>query len=200
MKVYCYNIKDFLLEELEEKIKQFGIGTVEIDRFRNEEDRKRKLTGELLIREMIRKEGQLESDQITITRTSSGKPVFQDSGLYFNISHSGEWVYGVIDDHPVGIDVEKIRPVQSSVLDFIATEKELKNFTSDILGQKTIEDRKNLYEFFSLWTKKEAYIKCIGQTLKNIRNLKIDDDQYDFYQEINEDYLITVCRKNILET
>ncbi|MCL0028295.1 hypothetical protein M1M88_01070 [Peptococcaceae bacterium] len=39
-----------------------------------------------------------------------GKPFLKNTNdLYFNVSHSGEWVVCAIHHHPIGIDIEQVK-------------------------------------------------------------------------------------------
>lgn len=110
-------------------------------------------------------------------------------GVYFNISHSGEYVvlsctnYGII-----GVDIEKIdyntncRDLSRSVFSldeqdllFNSTIKRDSNLTFD----KMIVDN-YVNNFFFIWTKKEATLKAIGCGITN--NLKRFSFNLDEYQ------------------
>jgi len=94
-----------------------------------------------------------------------GKPElakeFIGTGLTFNMSHShGLAVYGVGHKRVLGVDIEKIRSDMSFT-------KIAKRFFSPLefetLQKLPAEQQKQ--GFFTCWTRKEAYIKAIGQGL-----------------------------------
>ena len=89
-----------------------------------------------------------------------GKPFLKGNyGLHFNVSHSEDWIVCAIDNEPVGIDIEKVRPV--NLLEIAAqlfSDEEYKT-----LIVKSPEDRQRF--FFDLWTLKESYIKAVGAGL-----------------------------------
>ena len=73
-------------------------------------------TGRALSREMLRlyrdkarEKRDVPPDIGTVFIGKNGKPM--TNGCYFNISHSHGLVACAVSDVPVGIDVEKIRPV-----------------------------------------------------------------------------------------
>lgn len=115
--------------------------------------------GEILIRKIIQDNFKINNKSISFYKNDYGKPVLiNNSKFHFNISHSGEWVVCVVNDSPVGIDIEKIQLIDYSVTDFILSEKEYKNFTQ-------ISDENKLSYFYYLWTLKESYIKAEGKGL-----------------------------------
>lgn len=85
----------------------------------------------------------------------SGKPIFKNQDVYFNISHSNDLVGAVISNRGVvGIDIEQFRKferVESSFSFFSLVEQEA------IL--KSSNPNRKLIE---LWSKKEALVKAVG--------------------------------------
>lgn len=77
---------------------------------------------------------------------------------WFNVSHTDGWVLCVIDDRPVGGDIQKI-PVYR--------EKTVKRYTSQeewhLLNQQSMKERENSAAL--LWSMKEAYVKYLGTGL-----------------------------------
>ena len=83
----------------------------------------------------------------------NGKPV--SDHFYFNISHSDGAVVFIKDDYPIGIDIEKIRPVEDGLIDFISFREE----------RDYIKTPSN---FFEIWTNKESLSKAIGTGIKEV--------------------------------
>ena len=105
-------------------------------------------------------------EKIEILTTELGKPYVAESlngqTLAFNLSHSGGIaVYGFCLNHPVGIDVEVLRPIPD--LDRLAARffsaNEKKSLRS--VGSQT---RAKL--FLQYWTRKEACLKALGLGLR----------------------------------
>lgn len=172
-----------------------------VDRFRFLDDRKRTVAGEMLARQAIAEWCSVQPDSIEFAIGEHGKPFAVGLDVEFNISHSGDMVVCAVDSHPVGIDIEKIRPIDLSITKHICTHEQLlyifrhnptdKDFTYT-------EDADILTRFFELWTAKEAYGKCVGTGIVganyNIspnRLLRISDDQYSIavYTIISKVYL-----------
>ncbi len=97
--------------------------------------------------------------EIEITRNRYGKPYLKNEGnIHFNVSHSGSWAVGAVDSFPVGIDVERIRPVNLEIAERFFAWQEYEE-----LLKKDYPER--LDYFFELWTLKESYIKAVGRGL-----------------------------------
>lgn len=100
------------------------------------------LCGDGLAREMLGEKLGIAQEELSFTYTANGKPLTQ--GAWFSVSHSGDVVGCVVSDREVGLDIEQIRPVPSR------------------LGRALADQWESREEFWRLWTKKEAAIKCLG--------------------------------------
>lgn len=94
---------------------------------------------------------------------SGGKPRLAEKcggdWLQFNLSHSHNLaVYGITKHHPVGIDLEYLRPFPNAI-------KIAERFFSQAEYQaiKSLSDREQLRAFYQIWTVKEAYLKATGE-------------------------------------
>ena len=122
----------------------------------------------------------------------SGKPL--SKSCFFNISHSKGYVVFIKDDVPIGVDIEKIRPVEDDLIDYISSSEEKKYITSDL-------------NFYEVWTNKESLTKCLGtgikEKIKDIPSLPINDvktykEKLYRSQTINyQDLVISVTRESI---
>ena len=81
-----------------------------------------------------------------------GKPYLKNSGSFFNISHSGDYVVLATADSEIGVDIEKIAPADDAVAARCFTAEE----------QEWIQCKKNDEAFFTLWTAKESVMKGTG--------------------------------------
>jgi 4'-phosphopantetheinyl transferase len=91
-----------------------------------------------------------------------GKPHLEDHvPLEFNLSHSGEVaLLAVTRIGPVGIDVERKRPLE----DLLGLARS--NFASGEYATLTaLPEPERLDSFFQCWTRKEAYVKSVGEGL-----------------------------------
>ncbi|MBR3971324.1 MAG: 4'-phosphopantetheinyl transferase superfamily protein [Ruminococcus sp.] len=138
------------------------------DRLLNEEDKRLCVFSDWLLREMLTAEGISNPELYT---DEKGKPFIKGNPLYFNISHSGTFIACAIDTKPLGIDIEVYREISAALTKHICTDDETKFIfkTSD-----NINDTDTLKRFFSVWTAKEAYLKCTGEGLSGgLKNISV---------------------------
>lgn len=119
----------------------------------------------------------------------NGKPMSKKA--YFNISHSHGLVVLVLDQHSIGVDIEKIKEVEQKTIDFISSEQEKKYI-------------KNIKNFYEVWTNKESLVKAKGlgmrKDIKLIPSLPINgkktyDDELYYSKTIDfNDYILCVTR------
>ena len=84
-----------------------------------------------------------------------GKPISKT--CFFNISHCDGLTAIVIADNDVGIDVEKVRPINDELKHYVCAENELEAAETDI-------------GFFTVWTNKESLSKAEGSGLTRFPN------------------------------
>ena len=169
----------------------------QVSRYKNEIDKKRTVAGEMLARRMISKYCKVVPEDIYFETGCYGKPNAKHLNVEFNISHSQEMVVCAISDKPVGIDVEMIRPISTNILRKLCTDIDLKY----ILGSDRVSinipnnfDDQQLHRFYEVWTAKEAYFKCIGTGIKNLKSISMDElvGNRKMYQI--ENYIITIVQ------
>ena len=90
-----------------------------------------------------------------------GKPTLAEKKqpLYFNLSHSGARALIAINkNHPVGVDIECMQK-KNSMEDIV------KRFFSkhEYEEYKQLPEEQKLLGFYNGWTRKEAFVKTIGQ-------------------------------------
>ncbi len=107
----------------------------------------------------------IKPENIIISYAKYGRPFLLNNpqNIDFNITHSGEYIImAIVHNATVGIDIEKIKhniiPSQLSKIVFSEIEQKL-------IGN-------NIENFFTLWTKKEAFIKACGNGFSNDSYLK----------------------------
>ncbi len=131
------------------------------DKYFYENDRGRYITGKVFCRMLISHYTGVEVDKIEFQVDKYGKPHFHlasSEEVYFNISHSGEWVFLAFSlDSKVGIDVEerKERLKYERIAKTVFSQEEY-----DYLIHMD-----DIFVFYNIWSAKEAYIKWIGQGL-----------------------------------
>ncbi len=94
-----------------------------------------------------------------IAYNSQGKPYFlSHCEIFFNISHSSNYVACAISDRPVGIDIEGGRKARQNLAKRFFDESE-----ASWINECQSEER-----FFRIWTLKEAYGKATGKGVLDI--------------------------------
>src|SRR5215510_2871195 len=104
----------------------------------------------------------VEPGQIQFEYTPYGKPFLSKKlnipAISFNLSHSnGLVLYAITKDRRVGIDIEYIRAISDFENVSAAT---FSAFENNQL--QSIDDHLRMQAFFNCWTRKEAFIKAIG--------------------------------------
>lgn len=137
---------------------------------RHEQSRLASILGEWMAKTALAERGGQPPESIMLQRTEKGKPFAQ--GLpCFNISHSGDWVAIALDEQPIGIDIEVLRPIDLKLARRLCTERDLAYlFEGAPLYEKT-GDPALIRRFFEIWTAKEAYFKCIGTGITDLKSI-----------------------------
>ncbi len=122
-------------------------------KYRNWQDAERTLAGNILLIKGLASIGRKEYSLDDLKYTEFQKPYFDDT-IHFNITHSGEYVICALSEiHKVGVDVEAIKDIP--IHDFT-------NLFANQEWEKVINATNKLYAFYTLWTKKEAFLKAVG--------------------------------------
>ncbi len=143
-------------------------------KFRFEDDIRRSVAGDILIKELLEEYPKINKTNIHVINLENGKPFLDNLNMQISISHSNNFCAAAICDIPCGIDVEVIRPVNLKIIKKICSDKEKEYiFTHEPKNDEysTTNDKKTLTRFFKIWTIKEASAKCTGIGLKGISNI-----------------------------
>ncbi|MCR3758119.1 4'-phosphopantetheinyl transferase family protein [Clostridium felsineum] len=170
---------DYLLSFVNEKEKK------KILRYRRYEDSLRSLYGKIILKDMLN----LEKVELEYNKWGQPKLMNEDK-LYFNISHSGEWVAVAVDEKPVGIDIQEINKTDLDIAKSFFSKQE-NEYISSLPEEKRIE------AFFMLWTLKEAFIKAKGRGLYislNSFTIDISNKKPLLYNEENEECELSLER------
>ena len=125
----------------------------------NKEVALRRLLGEALVRFALKKYWNLTSEDYRIDRGEKGKPfIVGVENVFFNISHSGDYVVCAVSDREIGIDIEKRAKARMEVAG--------RFFHGEEVAQlKMLEEYKQDQLFFNYWSVKESFLKYIGTGL-----------------------------------
>lgn len=150
-----------------------------IDRFRHICDYKRSLLADVISRKMIECETGIPSEKLDIRADEFGKPYVKNAdGIFFNVSHAGDYIACIISDKPCGIDIERTnRKPRINIARRFFNEEEY-NFLM------TLPEEKRAGTFFEMWTAKEAYAKYLGKGIVGGLNtfvLRKTDNGFDVF-------------------
>lgn len=180
LKIFIYNSTNITIDELLDSKYLTTDDKTSFEKYKNLDVKKEKVISTILKNKYIGK----------YYLNEFGKPVSDD--IYFNISHSHGYVVFVMDDAPVGIDIEKISHAEQDLIDYVSNDEE----------KKYIHDDQSFYE---IWTNKEALVKAVGTgiktNLKNINGLPINGNRlfegkiYCNKTIMYDNYILTVSRQ-----
>ena len=106
------------------------------------EKRREPLCAWLLLR-MAQRETLEWTELPSVALTDRGKPFFPDHPqVQFNLSHTEGAVLAGLSDRPMGVDIERIRPASSRLMEQMGSDTEK--------------------AFFAAWVRREARTKCSG--------------------------------------
>lgn len=197
MEYIIRNINDFNTEDINNfydkipKLKKY-----KISKFKNYESKVRSIIGEMNLKELLAKKN-ISYNSLDYYINKYGKQYLKNDKIFFNISHSFDYVITAISNNEIGIDIEKVRQTPIKIINQFAIEKEKEYILS---SNKNIEER-----IFKIYTLKEAYFKMLGTNLNNILEVEfiIENDKIycndknvkvGFINDI-KGYIIAYCEK-----
>ena len=167
------------------------------DGFRFQSDKDLCVAADMLLRRVLSEKTGLPPEELVFSVSENGKPYLENGEYHFNVSHSGNMVAVAVNEScPVGIDVEKIRPVSARISKRVFSDADMRFvFDGPVIPEGLLEDRETLLRFFTVWTYKEAFVKMTGEGIcGNIKILSYDKN--NCITEIYGDYVLTVITGN----
>jgi 4'-phosphopantetheinyl transferase len=138
-----------------------GDERVRAARMRTTESRLRFIVAHGALRAILARYVGLPASSIRLESSETGKPFVVDGSISFNLSHSEAIaVCAISPDGRIGVDVECIRPMPDAdaiVARYFAP-GEAREYAS-------LPPAQRVAAFFSTWTRKEAFVKAIGDGL-----------------------------------
>ncbi len=143
------------------------------DRFHFERDRHRFTAGRGILRNILSRYSGIKPALLEFSYSPRGKPALRSDSaggaLNFNLSHSGGLaLYAVTRHRQIGIDLEILRPMPDA--EKIAARFFSAN-ESAALGHLPPTHKQEA--FFLCWTRKEAYLKAVGQGLTGLDDVEV---------------------------
>lgn len=144
---------------------------VRIDRLRRQEDRQRSLAAELLVYQLLEQHWGITTAKLHCK--DNGQPYLSGCDLHVSISHSDDWVACAVSRDPVGIDIERIRPVKVNLFRHVCTKEEMEYLLAgkEQFEENLCSDPEILERFFEIWTAKEAYFKKCGTGITDLKQV-----------------------------
>ncbi len=131
-------------------------------KFKFETDRQRFIGARGILRYLLGKYLKKNPAGIEFEYTAYGKPLLKGKNeLKFNISHSeNAAIFSFVKHYEIGVDIEFIK--QKIEFEEIARRFFSKNETLKLLK---LPEEKRAEGFFNCWTRKESFIKAVGEGL-----------------------------------
>lgn len=134
-------------------------------RFLFDRDRDRFIVARARLRQLLGARLGARPESVELVYGSHGKPALApwlaDSALRFNVSHCGDvTLYAFSRGREIGIDVEAVRvlPDADDIAARFFSQRENRAY-------RALEPRDRPLGFFQCWTRKEAFIKALGDGL-----------------------------------
>ncbi len=147
-------------------------------RFRIEHARKQFVVGRGVLRDVLSRYFQWPPQDLRFAYTSLGKPYLEEENhhrpIVFNLAHSGNiCLVAVACRDRLGVDVEWMRPG----IDCEGVARD--TFSPDELAAlQAVDPQLRGQLFFETWTRKEAYLKAIGQGLSDLGKATPDPSRW----------------------
>jgi len=120
------------------------------------------------------------------------------NNISFSLSHSGDLVLLAVDDKQIGVDLEFMKERKYlDIADYFFEPEEV----------RFLQNNQTKENFYTLWTLKEAFIKCLGERLyspqaklafnlntssKTIQTTKNNEYKFSSYK-LSEDYIVSLA-------
>lgn len=178
-----------------------------VEKFHFEDDKKRSLCAEFLLNHLIHIIDSSIEFPLNWAISESGKPYLTDyPQLYFNLSHSGDYAVCAVDDRPIGVDVELIKPISEQIARRFFTKQE---YLSIHMCSDIEEMRQKC--FYKYWVLKESFMKVLGMGMQlpmDSFEIKMEDGLISYKQSVSssqyhgkifdeiDGYQVGVCSEN----
>ena len=149
---------------------------VRANNFRDSLLRDRFVAGRFCLREILGRELDMPSNEISFSIETNGKPVVSNSptslpgGGHFSFSRSQQYaLIGYSASRRIGVDIERVRslPDMELMAGAIFSEHQLLEWQSLVLAERPLG-------FFRGWTRKEAVVKVDGRGISDgVRQIEV---------------------------
>ena len=170
----CCSTEEFTQEALQQVYHRLSPSRKErLDRLRRREDKMRSLAAEALVYKLLEQKWSI-TDGVLHTGPE-GQPYLSGCDLFVSISHCDAVVACAVSREPVGIDVERIRPMDMHICRHVCVAEESAYVLGDALEAQLhpCTDPQVLERFFEVWTAKEAWFKKCGTGITDLKSVNI---------------------------
>ena len=111
LSIYYLRISDFEAYETDLLFPRVSQETREVVlNCKSKKVQRTKLLGEAMVRYLLWELWGLKSQEYLIRKGKHGKPYVEGTGLsvYFNLSHSGNYIVAAFSDQEIGVDIEQV--------------------------------------------------------------------------------------------
>lgn len=142
-----------------------------IAKYVKEDKKLSSITGEIILDELLKEYYKTSYEELAFVVNENGKPYINNKPIFYNISHSYQYVIAIVSDYEVGVDIEKIRTTSIKTIGQFATDKE-----KEYILSRNDDIYKRLFEIYTL---KEAYFKMKGANLNHIKEVQFEIKNYN---------------------
>lgn len=197
MKIYTYNIDNLTSFEYQKWLNLLSFEKKKrINRVKIEKNRKCTVAGEMLARKGIAQAMNVSPEIIIFEKNQYGKPYAKNLDIHFNISHCENMVVCAIGETELGIDIEKVRPINLKIAEKICLENELEYIFENSKKNYQTQENNILRKFFEIWTGKEAYFKCTGTGITDFKIVDTLNDPILNQPIYMGDFIIRTAKKS----
>jgi len=157
--------------------------------FHFQKDRVRYVSTRGALRLLLARYLNLRAEDLRFETNAHGKPYLDGGDVRFNVSHSGQVaLLAFARGREVGVDVEFLRP---GLIDAHIAERYFS--PAEVAALQALPPEQHREAFFNCWTRKEAYIKAVGQ------GLSIPLDSFEVSREPGKPAALLVTRPDAQE-
>ncbi|HEX6309398.1 MAG TPA: 4'-phosphopantetheinyl transferase superfamily protein [Longimicrobiales bacterium] len=130
-------------------------------------EQRRFITSRIVLRHVLAAYHGVPAAALPLAREPGGRPFIEGAErLFFSLSHSAGTAVIAVADVPVGVDVERVRPVARAAA---IARRVLHPDTVAVLA--TVPAPERLRAFLDAWTQREAHVKAVGGGLFQTRDV-----------------------------
>ena len=138
-----------------------------INKYYSYKDILRSFVGEMLLIKGLNDFYNIDYNDVNIVLNDFGKPYIENNNIYYNISHSNDYVIVAFSNNEIGVDIQYIYGDLNTKKIF-CNDDEIKYIGNDI------------NKLFDVYTFKESYIKMLGIDLLCIKDVNFSGN-YNVY-------------------